>query len=329
MPDSWGRRLVNHRLGAWTYDLPELTYLLASGSDRVGALDFQHSSTLYEPRGAGLPTLDDLSEASRQIEDGKPLNEHLNEVLMLGTSLGGARPKALVRDGARHLIAKFASTADGYPVEQGEYVAMTLASRCGLNAAAVTLSEAQNRPVLLVERFDRPNPGCRTRVVSALTILGLTVDEADRGASYSGLADAVRASFVRPDETLRELFGRISFNMLCGNTDDHGKNHAALIGPVGLELAPAFDVCPQRRSATEAVQAMPFGPAGERRANIAALITAASIYHLDEGEAEEIVGTQVAVIRDEWDAVCDEARLTASERASFFEHQFLNPAVLS
>ena len=73
MPDSWGRRLVNHRLGAGFADLSELTYLLASGSDRFGALDFQQSSTEYLPRDADLPTVDDLAEAAHRIERGEPL----------------------------------------------------------------------------------------------------------------------------------------------------------------------------------------------------------------------------------------------------------------
>ena len=155
MPDSWGRRLVNYRLGAGFAELSELTYLVASGSDRIGALDFQLSSTEYVPRDPDSPTLDELADAARRIEAGEPVPERLMHALLHGTSIGGARPKALLRDGDRSLIAKFSSMTDTYPVVQGEFVAMTLARRCGLNVAPVSLVEAHKRHAL-VGRTVRP-----------------------------------------------------------------------------------------------------------------------------------------------------------------------------
>lgn len=327
MPDSWGRRLVNLRVGAGFVELPELVYLVASGSDRIGALDFQLSSTEYVAREGEAPTLDDLAEAARCVEDGLPLHDRLTEALLHGTSIGGTRPKALLRDGDRSLIAKFSSTTDTYPVVQGEFVAMTLAARCGLDVAPVSLVEAIGRSVLLVDRFDRTGP-LRHRIVSALTVLGLNPFPSGRYATYSDLADAIRRSFTAPDATLRELFGRIAFNMLCGNTDDHGRNHAAFVREDGLALAPAYDVCPQARAGTEAYQAMAYGRAGERAARVAELIAAAPIYHLDRHEAREIVDRQVDVVRESWDEVCDAAGLTTEQRAGFLGRQFLNPSVI-
>jgi serine/threonine-protein kinase HipA len=327
MPDSWGRRLVNYRLGAGFAELSELTYLVASGSDRVGALDFQLSSTEYVPRETDSPTLDELADAARRIEAGEPLGERLTEVLLHGTSVGGARPKALLRDGDSSLIAKFSSTTDTYPVVQGEFVAMTLARRCGLNVAEVSLVEVHKRYALLIERFDRPGRGRRRRVVSALTVLGLNTFPSGRYATYSDLADRIRLSFTQPDVTLRELFGRISFNVLCGNTDDHGRNHAALVNEYGLELSPAYDVCPQARTGGEANQAMAYGREGQRVSRIAGLVEAAEVYHLDTIAARAIVDAQVQVIREAWEEVCDEAHLTALQRSTFLGRQFLNPVV--
>ena len=127
---------------------------------------------------------------------------------------------------------------------------------------------AHNRPTLLVERFDRPNQGDawrgRRRVVSALTVVGLNTFPGGRYATYDGLADQIRRSFAEPDATLRELFGRISFNILCGNTDDHGRNHAAFVDERGLELTPAYDICPQARAGTNANQAMAYGREKQR-----------------------------------------------------------------
>lgn len=327
MPDSWGRRLINYRLGAGFADLSELTYLAASASDHIGALDFQPSSVDYVPREADRPTLDELADAARRIEAGLPLHDRLTQALLHGTSIGGARPKALLLDGERSLIAKFSSTTDTYPVVQGEYVAMSLARRCGLDVAPVSLAEVHKRRVLLVERFDRPGAGQRLRVVSALTVLGLNTFPSGRYATYSGFADEIRRSFVRSDRTLRELFGRIAFNMLCGNTDDHGRNHAALVHEAGLRLSPAFDICPQARTGSEAHQAMAYGRAGERVANLESLIACAGVYHLDAATARDIVDHQVQTIREAWDDACDDAELTRVERATFFEGQFLNPFV--
>ena len=328
MPDSWGRRLVNHRLGAGFADLSELTYLLASGSDRFGALDFQQSSTEYLTRNTDLPTLDDLAEAAHRIERGEPLHARLLEALLHGTSIGGARPKALLRHSESSVIAKFSSSTDTYPVVQGEYVAMSLARRCGLDVAGVSLVRAHNRPALLVERFDRPNQGDawrgRRRVVSALTVMGLNTFPGGRYATYDGLADQIRRSFAEPDATLRELFGRISFNILCGNTDDHGRNHAAFFDERGLELTPPYDICPQARAGTNANQAMAYGREGQRVSRLRPLLESAFVYHLDTTEAQAIVDAQVQEIRDSWDEVCDKAELTTEQRSAFFGGQFLN-----
>lgn len=326
MPDAWGRRLVNRRLAAGFAELPELVYLLASGSNRIGALDVQRSATVYEPREVDQPPLADLVDAARRIEEGAPLDERLVLALLRGTSVGGARPKALVDDGGRSLIAKFSSTTDTYPVLQGEYVAMALAARCGLDVAPVRLVEAAGRRVLLVERFDRVD-GARRRVVSALTVLGLTAFPGGRYASYADLAHRIRADFVRSDDTLHELFSRIAFNVLCGNTDDHGRNHAAFVEEGGLVLTPAYDLCPQARAGGIAEQAMAYGPRGERAARLAPLVGVAATYRLDAAAAVRIVEHQEEVIRSAWEDVCDEAGLTRDERAAFLGRQFLNPSI--
>ena len=138
-PDAWGRRvIINRKLGAEGAEadvarLDELNYLLESGSDRIGALDFQHSSTEYVPRATTNATLDQLARAAEYIEKGQPLSPELVQALQHGTSLGGVRPKAQIDDGSRKYIAKFSSVTDVYSVVKAEFVAMRLASMCGLN----------------------------------------------------------------------------------------------------------------------------------------------------------------------------------------------------
>ena len=327
MPDSWGRRLINHRLGELAAELGDLTYLLESGSDRIGALDFQRSPSEYQPREVTNPSLDELAEASAKVESGQPLNPALEAALLRGTSIGGARPKALIDDGHRKLIAKFSSSTDRYPVVKAEFLAMELGRRAGLDVAPTELRTAAGRDALLVERFDRTASGGRRRMVSALTVLQLTAFPEGRYATYIDLAHCVRAKFSNAEATLRELFGRIAFNILCGNTDDHGRNHAAFVGDQ-LELTPAYDICPQARSGETAEQAMAFDEHQHRDSRVALLIDAADSYLLSRRDAEEIVHGQIATITDEWDEACDAAQLTELERDRFWKRQFLNPHAL-
>ncbi|MFZ4603862.1 MAG: type II toxin-antitoxin system HipA family toxin, partial [Caulobacterales bacterium] len=244
-PDAWGRRvIINRKLGlsgaaAAAVELDELTYLLESGSDRVGALDFQTSPTAYVARQSTDASLEDLMGASRDVEQGVPLAPALALALQHGTALGGARPKALITNGAQKFIAKFSASNDLYSVVKAEFIAMRLAAACGLRVAAVALGSALGKDVLFVERFDRVASAAgdftRRAMVSALTLLELDEMMAAH-ASYQDLAEIVRHRFAEPKQTLRELFGRLVFNILCGNTDDHARNHAAFWDGAELRL---------------------------------------------------------------------------------------------
>jgi serine/threonine-protein kinase HipA len=327
-PDAWGQRVILNRLtgraDADPAELGPLTYLIESGSDRIGALDFQTSAREYVPRSMAHATLEELAESADRVEREVPLSPELDQALLHGSSVGGARPKALLDDGEAKLIAKFSSTTDTYPVVKGEFVAMELARRAGLEVASVRLTTAHGRDALLVERFDRPGEGRRRAMVSALTMLGL--DEAGaRYGSYADLADLVRARFSDPRVTLRELFSRIVFNVLCSNTDDHPRNHAAFWDGEELTLTPAYDICPQLRSGGEAAQLMAIGRDGWRMSQVAGCIERAAIYLLSEAEAREIVDRQIATIDGQWDEVCDIAGLPESARTAFRSRQFLNP----
>jgi serine/threonine-protein kinase HipA len=327
-PDAWGQRIILYHLtgraDAETTELGPLTYLLRSGSDRIGALDFQTSSREYVPRAIDQAGIDDLAKSAERVERGLPLPPELDQALLHGSSVGGARPKALLDDGDSRLIAKFSSTTDTFPVVQGEFVAMQLARRCGIEAAPVRLATAHGRDALLVERFDRPGGGKRRAMISALTMLEL--DEAGaRYGSYADLADVIRARFTNPAKTLRELFSRIVFNILCSNNDDHPRNHAAFWDGEALTLTPAYDICPQLRSGGETAQIMAIGRDGWRMSQVAGCVERASTYLLSEAEAREVVDVQIETIEEQWDAVCDLAGLTEVERTSFRGRQFLNP----
>jgi serine/threonine-protein kinase HipA len=330
-PDAWGRRvLINRKFGAkgdsaTAIELDELSYLLESGSDRIGALDFQHSPTHYQPRQGQVAPIEDLIDAADKIDRGLPIAADLDLALQHGTSLGGARPKVMIQDGGAQYIAKFSASHDLYNVVKAEYIAMRLAGKVGLNVAKVKLVRALGKDVLLIERFDRMNLGeatCRRAMVSALTMFGLDELMAAH-ASYEELAEIIRRRFSNPAASLRELFCRLVFNILVGNTDDHARNHAAFWDGQQLDLTPAFDICPQPRSGQQASQAMLIR-GRDRSSQLQLCLLAANQFLIGAEEASRIIQYQVEIIKREWDTVCDEAGLSEVDRRFFWGRQFLN-----
>lgn len=355
-PDAWGRRvIINKCLGRKgaeldTGQLNELTYFLESGSDRIGALDFQHSPTEYVPRELNNATLDELIDSAERVEQGIPLTPALDQALFHGSSIGGARPKALIQHEDKKYIAKFSSSTDLYSVVKAEFIAMRLAALAGLIVAPVRLVTAANKTVLLIQRFDREpcalagerkrasgacvsaevdakaNGWTRKPMVSALTLLGLDEMMA-RYASYETLAEVIRHRFTEPKKTLRELYTRLVFNILCGNTDDHARNHAAFWSGKTLALTPAYDICPQGRTRQEASQGMLIS-GRNNLSQLASCFRAAHHFLLSQQEAIGIADQVEGSIRQHWHAVCDAAELSTVDRAFFWGRQFLNPFAL-
>jgi len=312
-PDAWGRRLIDYQFPQLNPN--ELDYLLLSGSDRIGALDFQHSATQYVARDAEPIHLEAVEELAEMLEAHRPVNPKLVPILMHGTSIGGARPKCLIEMDGKDYIAKFSLSNDQHSFVKNEYVAMRLATKMGLNVAPVLLKSMYGRDILLVERFDRiiqKNGTYRKHMLSALSLLGLHEMEA-RYASYIDLADLLRQYTNDPKASLRELFSRLVFNVLIGNTDDHARNHAAFWNGHQLTLTPAYDLSPQLRVGHEATQAMMI--AGES-GNVATLKNVFSIHRhflLSESEARDIIQQQLHTLDTWWAEICDEARLTTLE----------------
>ncbi len=331
-PDAWGRRvMINKKLGLEgsdtdTAELDELTYLLDSGSDRIGALDFQHSPTEYVPRVANNVSMEELIESAGRVEKGVPLTPELDQALFHGSSIGGARPKALIQDQGKKYVAKFSSSTDLYSVVKAEFIAMRLAHLAGLNVAPVKLVKAAKKDVLLIERFDRQQKDggwSRRAMVSALTLLGLDGMMA-RYASYETLAETIRHRFTDPKDTLKELFSRLAFNILCGNTDDHARNHAAFWNGNSLTLTPAYDICPQGRTGNEASQAMLIS-GNNNMSQLKSCVEAANHFLLSEDDARAIFGHLTESIEKHWDLVCEEAELSEVDRKLFWGRLFLNP----
>jgi serine/threonine-protein kinase HipA len=331
-PDAWGRRvIINKKLGLKgkdtdTDDLSELTYLLESGSDRIGALGFQRSPTEFVPRLANNVSLAELLESAERVEQGIPLTPDLDQALFHGSSIGGARPKALIEDQGTKYVAKFSSSSDLYSIVKAEYIAMRLAALAGLDVAPVKLTRVVNKDVLLIERFDRilsDKVWLRKNMVSALTIFGLE-DMTARYASYVDFAEIIRHRFTEPKATLKELFCRLVFNIMCGNTDDHARNHAAFWNGRELTLTPAYDICPQGRAGNEASQAMKIS-GSNNLSKLSVCLEAAHHFLLSHGNALNIFEHLESVIRKYWNEICGEAQITDIDKKLMWRRQFLNP----
>ncbi|AOY73632.1 hypothetical protein ARZXY2_4132 [Arthrobacter sp. ZXY-2] len=331
-PDAWGRRVVQYQVtgdrgdDADTGDLDERTYLLNSGSNRFGAIDFQRSVIDYVPRAAAPAPLETLLNAADLVDAGEDLPFELERALLSGTAMGGARPKSVIHQSGREYIAKFSASNDHFPVVGAESASMFLAGKAGLNVARTRVESVLGRSVLLVERFDRTQDGGRILAASALTLTGLDELQA-RSGSYVEFLDALRNNGA-PEGTASELFARIAFNMSISNSDDHLRNHAALWDGSVARLSPAYDLSPMRRSGETASQAIAYDRNGTKRNNLSDLIAARSLYDLTKDQASSIVARIEDAIREHWAEAADFGRLTSADRRLLWGRQFLNPGTL-
>jgi serine/threonine-protein kinase HipA len=330
-PDAWGRRVIINKLygnqgtEAYNQDLDELTYLLESGSDRIGALDFQVSASEFVPRTSRPATLEELMQAAELVEKGVPLSPDLDQALNHGTSIGGARPKALIESAGHKYVAKFSASNDQINVVKSEFITMRLASLIGMNVAPVQMAHALGKDVLLVERFDRMRTGAgwtKKIMASALTLFGLD-EMLARYCSYETLTDIIRTDFSDPKADLKELFSRLVFNILCSNTDDHGRNHAAFFDGKAYQLTPAYDICPQTRSGTEATQAMLILK-NNNQSRLAVCLAAREKFLLEEAQALEIIEHQLQAIATHWHQVAEESGINTIDLQILKSRQMLN-----
>ncbi|EFO28689.1 toxin-antitoxin system, toxin component, HipA family [Roseibium sp. TrichSKD4] len=337
LPDRWGRRvIVNELLGNKREEIDEdafgeMTFMIRSGSDRIGAIDFQESADEFVPRVSAEATLEELQSFADKIEAGEAVPEVLDRTILHGSSIGGARPKALINDTKsdrpRKLIAKFSAANDVFAMVKGEFATMRLAKLAGLDVAEVEIEQVLDREVLLVERFDRipvdeGKNWHRRSILSALTWTQET-ELAARHIAYTELADIMRARFANPKKDLPEFFARLSFNILVGNTDDHARNHAGFWDGEQLSLTPAYDIAPQKRGTGEANQALNITP-GKNAAQLVNVLEAAPYFQLSEADARQIIASQIQTIVDRWHETCDAARMASAERRYFEGRQIFN-----
>ena len=228
--------------------LLEIDYLLrVSDFGRLGALRFstsEHGPFLAPDDVAPIPPLVELPALLAASDDvlANDESDALRVLLAPGSSLGGARPKASVRDVDGALaVAKFPARTDEVGVVRWEAVALLLAERAGIDVPQRRLETIGNAPVLLLRRFDR-RANARVPFLSAMAALGAADHER---RSYPEFVDFIRQHGAHPKQDLHALWRRMVFNVLISNTDDHLRNHGFLHVPGrGWTLSPAYDLNP-------------------------------------------------------------------------------------
>jgi serine/threonine-protein kinase HipA len=308
-PDFWGRRIIEKR--ASIPKLQEIDYLLESPDDRAGALGFGLNRV---PPAAPLRKFNQTIDLGKLQETAEalvrdeflsdPNTEQVQDLLLLGTSMGGARPKAVIEDGDALWIAKFSRPDDRWNFPRVEHAMLELARQCGIDAAESRIVTVAGRDVLLIRRFDRemtPAGYNRARMISSLT--ALRADDSpmlrDRW-SYVLLAEELRRIVSEPKADARELFRRMCFNALISNTDDHPRNHAFIAFDRNWRLSPAYDLMPQPVVSQDRRDlAMECGGSG-RFANAANILSEHARFLLGREEAEKIVYGMQEQVEKTW-----------------------------
>ena len=310
-PDYWGRRVIEKH--AAKAQLGELDYLLESPDDRAGALGFGLNQVPPAParkfnRTIDLEKLQELAEALVKDEiPADPEAQQVQDLLLLGTSMGGARPKAVVQDDAGLWIAKFNRPDDRWNNTRVEHAMLRLARQCGISVAESRIETIAGKDVLLIKRFDREQTTegyTRARMISGLTVL--RADEAAETRtrwSYVLLAEELRRIVAEPKKDARELFRRMCFNALISNLDDHPRNHAFLARGEGWVLSPAYDLTPSPVVSQEHRDlAMECGDLG-RYANRKNVVSQHARFLMTQEEAEGIVNDMTAKVAKWYDTV--------------------------
>ncbi|HEY3509430.1 type II toxin-antitoxin system HipA family toxin [Kribbella sp. NPDC051137] len=296
-PDRWGRNLIAKlvrlralREGRTSPAVSDVDYLLGvSDLTRQGALRFRTSPDgpyldpdLTVPKLVELPRL--LQAADAAARDPDDLSA-VKDLLDAGSgSLGGARPKASIRDGNRLYIAKFPHHADGWDVIGWEKTTLDLAERSGIEVPARQLISVSSRSVLVLERFDRESQQ-RIGYISAMTL----VQGSDgTPGDYLEVAETLTEYGSQVGADLRQLWRRIAFSIAVHNTDDHLRNHGFLRdGRSGWRLSPAFDLNPNPEAGTQRVTGI--GGAYHRDDELNGLMTYADSFRVTTAEARRIL----------------------------------------
>lgn len=326
-PDRWGRNLINKAIQSRNKDeghprrtVTEIDFLLGvSDFTRQGAIRCRIDGGPFLGVDNNVPKLLDLPRllnaadiVSREVA-GKDEMAAIKVLLDAGSgSLGGARPKASVRDGERLLIAKFPHHTDRWDVMAWEMTALDLAAACGIETPPRQLVNVSGKHVLLLERFDR-DAGRRIPYISAMTLMQA---HNGTGGEYIEMAEALQSVGSAVTSDLRQLWRRIAFSIAIHNTDDHLRNHGFLHLNGGWCLSPLFDVNPNPDLAEDPTTSINYVTDHEGVRD--ALMTAAEYFDLDSNSANEIWDEVIVGVAD-WRKVATSHGIDDDELRVFAE----------
>lgn len=314
-PDRWGRLLLDRRERLIAQSEGRPKRMLTNYDYLIGIEDFTRMGGIrYKSEDSEeyinasekylvppIESLRALCDACHEIELAEERNElpdqrWLDQLIDPGTSLGGARPKANVIDTDGKLyVAKFPSKKDLENTELIEHFSHRLAATAGISVAKTrTIKISKDRDLLLSERFDRSSDGKRIHFASAMSLLGLDDGAgSSTGNGYLDIVDFILQGCVNAGKNLRELYRRVAFNVMFGNTDDHFRNHGFLLTSKGWTLSPAYDINPGEKS----YQCLLIDQYTEE-SDIKALLSACNNYMLEEQEASGIIEEVRTAIKD-------------------------------
>ena len=333
-PDRWGRNVMKRFEGRQARaegrkekGFHETDYLLGVNDEtRLGALRFKVDGVFQSPQGIGVPVMVNLGRllaAAQRVLRGEETDEDLQMLFAPGSSLGGARPKASVRDNNGVMaIAKFPKDDDHYSVERWEAIALDMACEAGIRTASHELHHVDDKIVFLSHRFDRIGEGGRIPFVSALAMLNGRDGE---NYSYIDLADIIASESVEPEADWQELFRRVAFSILIRNADDHMRNHGFIRTAGGWRLSPAYDINPE----PSGLVLRSFVSEDNPDANIELLRDSAEDYMVERSRADEII-LEVANVTRRWREFTRRYQTPTSEidrMAGAFEHEELEKAL--
>ena len=314
LPDRWGRLLLNRREQILATEeqrpvrkLSSFDYLIGIDDfSRMGGFRFKTDSNgefINCDNHLRIPPLTDLRSlvaASMEVEKSEeqnrlPEKKWIQQLVHPGSSLGGARPKAGIRDMNGCLyVAKFPSRNDDYDVSLWEHFSHLLAKKAGVIAAETSvIPTGDKHHALLSKRFDRTADGRRIHFASAMTLLGLTDGcDAKTGNGYLDIVDFILQNCCQVEDNLRQLYRRVAFNIAIGNSDDHFRNHGFLLTPRGWTLSPAYDMNP-----TNSEYQSLLITSSTNKADLNILLEASEEYMIGKEEASKIISEVTGAVK--------------------------------
>lgn len=300
-PDNWGRKvlLATHK----QHPANDIEWLLATRGAGVGCLMFSGSRNLL-PKLNEPPAFEELERlllAAHEIDQGELIpDERLARLLWHGSSMGGARPKVTVKYKGGDWMAKLSRDVDLFNEPQAEFATLEMASAVGIETPEHELITLGGRSVLLVRRFDRESD-FRQHYLSANALINpqrMAVGDVEGPVSYLRLAEVIQKISSNAEADLLDLYRRMAFNVLIGNSDDHLRNHGFILGDNGYRLSPAFDLLPHPGNVAQ--QALIIGSEGNA-STLSNLVSMPHKFGIDVETAKGIVEELHEVTRNAGD----------------------------